>query len=76
MTITPSPPDFTLLTQRAQNQFSWIEVTKSTNHNFLSQITSHSNDNPFDINKNKFSMRITHIGSAQQRRIHSADYPS
>jgi len=38
ITIAPSPPDFVLLTQRAQNQFSWIEVTKSANHNHQSQI--------------------------------------
>ena len=33
-----------LLTQRAQNQFSWIEVTKSANHNHQSQIAGDNED--------------------------------
>jgi hypothetical protein len=33
-----------LLTQRAQYQLSWIEVTRSTKHNYQSRIDGHDED--------------------------------
>jgi hypothetical protein len=41
-----------LLTQRAQYQLSWIEVTRSTKHNYQSQIGGHDED---IFKSNKFS---------------------